>query len=185
MGNSAGPSSSLNARQARFVEEYLLDLNATQAAIRAGYSERSAEMTGSRLLRNDKVAVAVSTAQGNRSARTEITQDRIMQELAKIGFADMRKLIAWGEKPAGMNEDGTADWPVELISSAAIDDDTAAAISEVALTAQGIRVKLHDKLSALEKMGKHLGMFTEKDAGLTGAEAVADALRSIAGKLNG
>lgn len=149
----------LTARQERFVAEYLIDLVATQAAIRAGYSKKTAEQQGNRLLGNAKVAAAIAEAQSKRSERTEITQDRVLQELAKIGFSDMRKLARWGEKPEGVNEDGTADWPVELISSAKIDDDTAAAVSEIALTAQGIRIKLHDKLSALDKIGKHLGMF--------------------------
>ena len=66
-----------------------------------------------------------------------------------------------------------------------MDDDTAAAVSEVSLTAQGVKIKMADKLGALEKMGKHLGMFSDKDAGQTGAESVAAALRDVADKLNG
>lgn len=70
---------SLTAKQAAFVDEYLVDLNATQAAIRAGYSERTAEAQGSRLLRNVKVAVAIKTRMADREERTEITQDYVVQ----------------------------------------------------------------------------------------------------------
>ncbi len=69
---------SLTAKQERFVAEYLVDLNATQAAIRAGYSEKSATAEGSRLLVNTKVAAAVAAAQAKRSERTEITQDYVL-----------------------------------------------------------------------------------------------------------
>ena len=68
----------LTARQERFVAEYLIDLNATQAAIRAGYAEKSAAAEGSRLLVNTKVAAAVAAAQAKRSERTEITQDYVL-----------------------------------------------------------------------------------------------------------
>ena len=81
--------SMLTPRQQRFVEEYLVDLNATRAAIRAGYSRKTAQEQSSRLLSNVMVAAAVATAQAKRSERTEITQDRVLTELAKIGFANM------------------------------------------------------------------------------------------------
>lgn len=76
----------LNARQARFVEEYLVDGVATQAAIRAGYSPKTAHVTGCNLLKNPKVAAAISEAQKERAARTEITVDEILGELARLGF---------------------------------------------------------------------------------------------------
>lgn len=75
---------SLNPRQRRFVDEYLIDLNATQAAIRAGYSARAAEVQGSRLLSNAKVAAAVTDAQGKRAERTEITQDYVLGNTREV-----------------------------------------------------------------------------------------------------
>ena len=71
----------LTAKQQRFCEEYLIDLNATQAAIRAGYSEKTAEQQGSRLLSNAKVAAAIAEAQSDRSERTEITQDYVLESI--------------------------------------------------------------------------------------------------------
>jgi phage terminase small subunit len=143
----------LTAKQERFVAEYLIDLNATQAAIRAGYSEKTANEQGSRLLANVKIASAVAEAQAKRSERTHITQDMVLAEIAKIGFSDLRKAVAWSGQT------------VTLKNSEELDDDTAAAVSEVALTQSGLRIKMHDKLSALEKLGKHLGMFGGEGGG--------------------
>lgn len=162
MSNSAGPGSSLNAKQARFVEEYLIDLNATQAAIRAGYSEKGAHVRGAELLSNRKIADAVADAKDSRSERTEITQDRVLAELAKIGFSDIRKALT---------DSGNLVDPQEW------DDDTAGAIASLeVVTVRGSagderefdhihKIKTWDKLSALEKIGKHLGMFDGAGSG--------------------
>ncbi|KRA62172.1 hypothetical protein ASD89_24120 [Caulobacter sp. Root656] len=83
----------LTPKQARFVEEYLIDLNATQAAIRAGYSAKTAEDQGRQLLRKTPVSAAISARQAERSERTEITQDRVLEELWAIATADPNELI--------------------------------------------------------------------------------------------
>lgn len=77
----------LTEKQKRFVQEYLLDLNATQAAIRAGYSEKTAEQMGYQLLQKTSVQEAVQEAMKNRQQRTEITQDCVLSELGKVAFA--------------------------------------------------------------------------------------------------
>lgn len=159
-----GSQMALTAKQERFVAEYLIDLNATQAAIRAGYSEKTANEQGSRLLANVKIAAAVAEAQAKRSKRTEITQDMVLAELAKIGFSDLRKVLT-----ATGNLSGPHDW----------DDNTAGAIASVEIVTRpgGVdengerevehvaKIKTWDKLSALEKLGKHLGMFGGEGAG--------------------
>lgn len=157
----------LTPKQERFVEEYLIDLNATQAAIRAGYSKKTAQEQSSRLLSNVMVQDAVSEAKKERSARTQIEADRVVQELAKIGFADIRRAVKWGATPRDPQSDdfeptGLNIYPVALVPSHEIDDDTAAAISEVSLTQTGVKLKMHDKKSSLDSLGKHLGIF-EKD----------------------
>ena len=76
----------MTAKQERFVEEYLIDLNATQAAIRAGYSPKTANEQGARLLAKVSVQTAISKAQAERSRRTGINQDRVIRELAKVAF---------------------------------------------------------------------------------------------------
>lgn len=163
----------LTAKQRAFVREYLVDLNATQAAIRAGYSEATAKEQASRLLTNVHVESAVAAAMKIRSDRTDITADRVLKELAKIGFADIRKAIKWQgtlvteeDQPDGGDTlviKNVVTNNVTLVSSDDIDDETAAAISEISQnTSGGIKLKLHDKRAALVDIGKHLGMFTEK-----------------------
>ncbi|ABF63533.1 PBSX phage terminase small subunit [Ruegeria sp. TM1040] len=163
----------LTAKQERFVAEYLIDLNATQAAIRAGYSAKTAYSVGHENLKKPEIAKAIQEANSKRSERTEITQDRVLQEFARIGFADIRKAVAWGSTPADLLEgdeggdEGTpaSVYPVDLVRSSEVDDDTAAAIAEVSLTKGGVKLKMHDKLSALEKLARHLGMLNGSGAG--------------------
>src|SRR3954466_9694923 len=91
----------LNDRQARFVAEYLVDLNATQAAIRAGYSPASARTQAADLLTNPNISAAIAEAQAARSRRTEVTADRVVLELARVAFGDPRRRTSGG--PAGGN----------------------------------------------------------------------------------
>lgn len=155
----------LTAKQQRFVDEYLKDLNATQAAIRAGYSKKTADQQASRLLTNVKIRAYLAERQDDRSKRTEITQDMVLKELAKIGFSDIRKVVRWGttEIVAGVDDEGEATIEVHhglsLVGADDIDDATAAAISEISEGRDGLKVKLHDKKSALVDIGRHLGMF--------------------------
>lgn len=171
---------SLNAKQERFVAEYLVDLNATQAAIRSGYSEATAYSQGQRLLKHVEVEAAIETAMEKRAERTGITQDMVLSELAKIGFVDIRKAVQWFSSVAvaaadersvdDIIEDGPSGEvrhqitnQVELVSSAEIDDATAAAIAEISMTDKGgLKVKLHDKRAALVDIGRHLGMFKDR-----------------------
>ena len=156
----------LTAKQQRFVDEYLIDLNATQAATRAGYSKKTANEQGSRLLANVSVSAAIRQGMNARSGRVEITQDMVLKELAKIGFSDIRKVVRWGETQVRMidSDDGDGEDLVPyhglaLIDSTEIDDNTAGAIAEVSQGRDGLKVKLHDKKGALVDIGRHLGMF--------------------------
>lgn len=158
--------SDLTTKQSRFVREYLIDLNAKQAAIRAGYSARSAEVEGSRLLKNAKVIAALARERKAISTRTGITPERVLNELAKFGFADIRKVIKWRANVTQMDEDEDGEPvlrttnEVVLVDSDKIDADTAAAITEIAQTKDGaLKVKLVDKRAALVDIGRHLGMF--------------------------
>lgn len=156
----------LTAKQQRFVDEYLIDLNATQAAIRAGYSKKTAQVQSARLLSNVMVSAAVAKGMESRSTRTGITQDMVLRELAKIGFSDIRKVVRWGETQlrmvGGDEDEGDVLVPyhgLALIDSNDIDDETAGAIAEVSQGKEGLKVKLHDKKGALVDIGRHLGMF--------------------------
>lgn len=84
----------LTDRQARFCEEYLIDLNATQAAIRAGYSEKTANEQGARLLANVSVQEKIAELKAERAKRTEMTQDSVIQELAAVARAEIKGVRA-------------------------------------------------------------------------------------------
>lgn len=166
----------MTPKQETFVREYLIDLNATQAAIRAGYSAKTAYSIGQENLNKPEIAEMVQKAMDERSERTGISADRVLKELAKIGFSDIRKAVKWYSQAnvaavdmdgvEGEIEDGSLRFAVanqvELVSSNEIDDETAAAISEVSMTDKGgLKVKLHDKRAALVDLGRHLKLFTD------------------------
>lgn len=148
----------LTPQQRRYVEEYLIDnTNQRQAAIRAGYSLENAVNHASRLMRMPKIREAIEDGQKERAAKMGVTQDRVLQELALVAFANLKDVIT-------QNEDGDT-----TINMHGLSREVAAALGEVSITTKGGRVKtktakvrLSDKLSALEKLGKHLGMFKEK-----------------------
>ncbi|MCU4389914.1 terminase small subunit [Acinetobacter courvalinii] len=152
--------SKLTAKQQLFVDEYLVDLNATQAAIRAGYSPKTAYSKGQQLTK--LLSTEISEAQANRSKRTQITQDMVLNELAKIGFSNMLDYVT----PTN-GGDLVPDF-------SAITRDQAAAIGEVtidqymegkgedAVLVKRTKFKLSDKRAALVDMGRHLGMFKDK-----------------------
>jgi phage terminase small subunit len=112
MGDLAAVASFITPKQKRFVEEYLVDLNATQAAVRAGYSARTAEQQGARLLGNVKVAAAIQVAQSARSERLRLTQDDVLRGLHREatltgdGSSHSARVAAWGliAKHLGMLE---------------------------------------------------------------------------------
>jgi phage terminase small subunit len=163
----------LTPKQVRFIQEYLVDLNATQAALRAGYSADTAFQIGAENLKKPKIADALERAMDERAARTGINADRVLRELAKIGFSDLRKAVKWrGDLTNTADYEGGGDTlvvktmtnnRVELVDSDALDDDTAAAISSISQNqAGGVTIKMHDKRAALVDIGKHLGLFRER-----------------------
>ena len=162
----------LTAKQKSFVAQYLIDLNATQAAIRAGYSEKTAEQAGSRLLSNVKVQESIQDAMKNREQRTQITQDKVLNELAKIAFANgtdfaslitgMKKEKVWNDETQEYEEVEVEKQFVQFIDTDSLPPDKKAAVAAIKETRYGLAVESHDKVKALELIGKHLGMFKEK-----------------------
>lgn len=165
-------ANSLTPKQKQFVSEYLIDLNATQAAIRAGYSKKTADVQGVRMLGNVKVQEALNKAMNKREQRTEITQDRVLKELAKIAFSngsDFAKVVTKPVMKQTINET-TGEWEekevqqqfVELTDTDHLSEDKKAAIAGIKEGKFGIEVQSCDKVKALELIGKHLGMFKDK-----------------------
>ncbi len=157
-------NSNLSVKEERFAQEYLVDLNGMKAAIRAGYSVKTASSQASRLLTRVKVQECIQGLMAERSKRCEVTADKVLKEFAKIAFIDIRKFY---------HENGILKLPNEL------DEDAAAAIAEISINeiwgyditleanvkqGEAKKVKTHDKLRALENIAKHLGWY-EKDNG--------------------
>lgn len=156
----------LTPKQKRFVAEYLVDLNATAAAVRAGYSKKTANRIASENLSKPDIRAAIQDAMTKREQRTEITQDMVLRETAKLAFFDIRKMFGKNGKPLDISE---------------LDADTAAAL--VGLDVQDVadndgnyvgfvkKYKMADKIKALELLGKHVGAFERKEQNDNGALA--------------
>lgn len=152
----------LTPKQRQFCDEYLIDKNATQAAIRAGYSVKTAGEQGSRLLANHKVRAYLAKKTETAAQKLGITHEKVLGELAKLSFSNMQDFIR-------TTSDGDA-----YIDLSELTRDQAAALTEVqvddyvdgrgddARDVKRIKIKLADKRAALVDLGKHLGLFVEK-----------------------
>lgn len=160
----------LNDMQERFCNEYLVDLNATQAAKRAGYKDSSAYSQGQRLLKHDEVQAKIQELKAKRQERVEITQDMVLRELAIIAFSNAADYAAVIEKRAIIdgvpmeNPDGSPMMyrTVEPVLTAELTEDQKKALAVIKRGRDGFEVRPYDKTRALELLGKHLGMFTDK-----------------------
>lgn len=149
-------------RQRLFIREYLVDLNGTKAAIRAGYSENGASVRAAQLLGDSRIFSEIEKHKDKRSEKTGITAERVLRELERISFFDQRKLY---------HDGGKMKHPTEW------DDDTAAVVSGLKVTEEFAgkgderecigftkEVKLWDKVSGLDKLAKHLGLYERDNA---------------------
>lgn len=163
----------LTEKQELFVKEYLLDLNATQAASRAGYKKENAYAIGAENLRKPKIAEKIAEAMAERSKRTEITQDRVLQELAAIAFANGSDFAKVVDKPVFDSVNGVPVMDpvtgkqktykaVQLVNTEDLPEEKKKALAGIKHGKYGIEVSSCDKVKALELLGRHLGMFTEK-----------------------
>jgi phage terminase small subunit len=148
----------LNPKQARFVAEYLIDLNGKQAAIRAGYSPKSAEVQASQLLRNPKVAEAVTTGKAKQLNDAGLSAARVLEEYRRLAFIDLRSFFdaAGNLKPMSelTAEHGSALAGLEVIIKNAEAGD--------GVTDRVHKFKVWDKTRALESLAKHFGLLSDK-----------------------
>lgn len=163
----------LTEKQQRFVDEYLIDLNATQAAIRAGYSVKTADAIGCENLTKPNIQQAIAEHMAERSRRTGINQDRVVLELARIAFVNIDDVVdtETGKILPDASRDDLAC--IEGIKYKESDNQFGGSVER--------EVKVASKLKALELLGKHLGMWNDKlDVNVTapivisGADALED-----------
>jgi phage terminase small subunit len=150
----------LNPKQIRFCKEYVVDCNGKQAAIRAGYSKKTAAEQAARLLTNVNVKKYIQWLQDELSEKTGVKAEDVIKEFALIAFANIQDFIQADN---------------EIVDISKIARDKAAAVESIQTTVnvttnkkgskeyetQNIKLKMHSKLSALENLGKHLGVFRE------------------------
>lgn len=178
--------SDLTPKQARFVEEYLIDLNATQAAIRAGYAEKGASVEGARLLANAKIGEAVAAGLKARSERTQIDADWVLKRLADEADADVADLY---------DEDGTlkpvknwpAIWRKGLVAGIDVVEEFETVDGKKERVGVVRKVRLSDRIRRIELIGKHVDVqaFREKVSlenpdGTPVAQSPRDLAREIA-----
>lgn len=162
----------LTPKQQRFVDEYLVDLNATAAAKRAGYSEKTAYSIGQENLKKPEIQAAIQKRRDKLRGKLEISQERVLLEYARIAFFDPRKLF---------QDNGT---PRDIT---ALDDDTAAALAglDVLEEYDGVgqdrvfvgytkKYKVSNKLEALKDLAKHLGLFDGQSGSGEGVQIIDD-----------
>lgn len=162
--NQIDSNEELTDKQKRFVEEYLVDLNATQAAIRAGYSKETARQIGSENLSKPYIQKEIQKAMKKRSERTEITQDKVLQELAKVGFTDITDFLSFKttKTVVGRDEDDNPIYGYQKVIEIKDSEEVEGkAISEVQQKDGNFKFKLHDKMKALHDIARHLGMFED------------------------
>jgi len=143
-------------KQKLFVQEYLVDLNASAAARRAGYSPKTAFRMGQENMQKPAIRAAIQRFMAERERRTEVTQDRVLQEYARIAFLDPRQFV---------DEDGNL-LPLHKLSAEAAASvsgfDAKRSIGDSGETCEILKYKFVDKRASLSDVAKHLGMF-EKD----------------------
>ena len=139
----------LTPKQQLFCLEYIVDLNATQAAIRAGYRPHRAHVTGSHLTGISLVQAEIVRLMAERRERTEVTADQVIRELSRIAFADIGDVCEWDEEG------------LRLKNSGALPPLARAAIAEVSQGQFGMKVKMHSKTDALAKLAQHLGLLID------------------------
>jgi phage terminase small subunit len=141
----------LTPKQQKFVDEYLIDNNATQAAIRAGYKGKNAGNVASELLGKTWVYEAIEAKRKRLEIKTEITAEKVLQEYAKIAFSNMADFVDW------------TNGSIRIIPSSELTKEQLACVSEISESTTKfdttVKFKLHDKLAALHKLGDHLGLF--------------------------
>lgn len=141
----------MTTRQLKFIEEYLVDFNATRAAISAGYSQKTARAQATRLLTNADVSVELTRRKTEMAESVQLTQKQVLDELLALGFSDVTDYL-----------DILDASELQLKDLSALPKTLRKAISSIKLGKNGLELKLYDKLRALELLGRYTGLFDNK-----------------------
>lgn len=151
MPKSRKTTKGLNDRQLKFCREYIIDMNGSQAAIRAGYSPKCSKETASELLTYANVQSVIKELQEKQAWKADVTAERVIRELSSIAFGKATDIIE------------VRDGVVYVANTEELPEEQKRMISEISQGKEGeIKIKMHDKVQALEKLCKHLGIFVHK-----------------------
>lgn len=166
----------LTEKQKRFCHEYIIDLNATQSAIRAGYSLKTAGSIGERILKNVEIQSQIKILMKDREKRTNLTADKVINEISKVCFVDIKNYLSF-DNVNGItfkNSDEVDGTMISEVSSVT----TTVTSGEFTTTKTTLKLKLHDKMKGLEMAGRHLKMFEQSPNQLNDMEI--EALKDLA-----
>lgn len=168
----------LTPKQELFVKEYLIDLNATQAALRAGYSEKTARQIGQENLSKPAIMQEIQKNMNVRAERVEISADRVLQELGAIAFHDVNDVVyvdtrdyisGWKEVKKETETEPEVKEPILDVAQMVIVKDLSEltplqrkSIASIKQGKEGIEIKFHDKIKAMELLGKHMKLFADQ-----------------------
>ncbi|AGY47923.1 terminase small subunit [Bacillus phage poppyseed] len=168
----------LTPKQQMFVKEYLIDLNATQAALRAGYSAKTAKQTGTENLSKPIIQAEIQKHMNNRAEKIDVSADRILQELAAIAFHDVNEVVyvdtreyvsGWKITQKETDEQPEIKEPMYSTAQMVVVKDLSEltplqrkSIAAIKQGKEGIEIKFHDKIKAAELLGKHMKLFADK-----------------------
>lgn len=155
---TAKKAGKLTPKQGRFCQEYVIDLNATQAAIRAGYSKKTARSAGQRMLTNVDIQERIARRQKVLEVKTGVRAERVINELARVAFANIKSVLDKGNVIKDISE-----LPDEIAAAVeSVQSDIRHDTGDSDGYTEKVKIKLHNKLNALGDLGRHLGIF-EKD----------------------
>ena len=143
---------SLTPKQIRFVEQYLVTENGTQAAINAGYGKSSAHVTAHRLLKNDKVRQEIEVKRQVLTIRYTDIKDKLIEELSEVAFSDMRDFASWNEGKITLFASDVLNKKSKVIQTLRETHNQ---------YGSSVQIRMHDKLKAIELLMRHLGMLSD------------------------
>lgn len=158
MANKSKNPYNLNDKQVRFCREYVIDNNATQASIRAGYSKKTAHAIGEKLLRKVEVQSFINDLKQDLEKSTQISAQKVLLELSKIAFSNLGDYIYISD-----NEIMLKDW-------SKLTREQTAAVESVRKTRDGYQIKLYNKTNSLELLGNHFNLFGNEQGQLSDNE---------------